>query len=164
MSSDERGPAASREPVASPLRRYFDVLACVARADGIYSERERAMVEAAATACELDASTIDALTALADPARTADAEGALRSAAADADVSLIAETLRDGFLLAAVDDDIAPAEHSVLEQFLVHAGYDDAGRAVLLQWARRASEHHLDGVRLAAELRAGAGARAGLRG
>lgn len=152
MFSDVTGEAGSSAPATAPLRRYFEVLACVARADGVYGDRERILIEAAARACELSPASLEAVVSLADPSRQVDVECVLQEAARSSDVSTIAETLRDAYVLASIDEDVAPSEHYVLERYLAHAGYDDVSRSVLLQWARTAAEHHLDGLKLLAEL------------
>ena len=140
-------------PPGSALRLYFDVLACVARADGRYADDERHLLEAAARACDLDPGAVAEIARVADPSQPLDMDKILHDAGSKADASVVVETLRDSYVLASVDNDISAAEVEVLERFLTHAGLDEIGRSLLLQWARTAAEHHLDGLRLIADLR-----------
>jgi hypothetical protein len=137
----------------SALQRYFDVLACVARADQVVVDAERGLLLAAASACDLASEAMQRLERQLDLGQPLDVDRTLADAAAGADVAVVAEVLRDAYVLAMADSDVAPAELAVIDRFLDHAGYDANGRAVMMEWARRAAELHCDGASLAAELR-----------
>lgn len=132
----------------SSIELYFDVLACVARSDGRVSPEESALVRSAAVASGLAGDSLARVERRLDMREPFSLDDALAEVAPDMDASTVAETLRDAYVLAAADNDIVRAEISVIDRFLAHVGVAEEHRPALHEWARRAAEHHLDGLAL----------------
>lgn len=136
----------------SPIELYFDVLACVARADGQVSAEERALVHRAAVAAGLSGDALAALERRLDLREPFSPDEVFAEVAPMMNVSTVAETLRDAYVLAASDNEIVRAEIAVIDRFLASVGIAEEQRPALHEWARRAAEHHLDGLALLAEV------------
>lgn len=136
----------------SPIELYFDVLACVARADGRVSPEESALVRNAAIAAGLSGNALSGVERRLDMREPFALDEALAEAAPMMNVSTVAETLRDAYVIAAADKEILRAEIAVIDRFLAHMGLAEEQRPALHEWARRAAEHHLDGLALLADV------------
>jgi len=136
----------------SPIELYFDVLASVARADGRVSPEESALVRNAAVAAGLSSDALSGLERRLDIQEPFSLDEALAEAAPMMNASTAAETLRDAYVLATADNQIVRAEIAVIDRFLAHLGIAEEQRPALHEWARRAAEHHLDGLALLAEV------------
>ena len=134
------------------LQIYFDVLVCVARADGQITPSERAAILNAAAACDLGATGLARIELGLDLSQPFDVDAVLGAASGHMDPGLLAEILRDAFVLAGSDGDVAPPEIDTVRRLLTQMGFEATSQDVVMEWARCAAEHHVDGVRLAAEL------------
>lgn len=150
-SSEHRAPGA--------LQVYFDVLACVARADQQVTPAERSAILSAASACDIGAVALARIEGSLDLGQPFDVDAVLDLAAGALDPGLLAELLRDAFVLAGADGDVAPLELDTIRRLLSRIGIEATSQDVLMEWARRAAEHHMDGVQLVAEFWPAGGAR-----
>lgn len=137
----------------STLKLYFEVMACIARADGEIREEEREMLLASASASELSAEDNARLGRLLDANVPFSIADMLATTDPDTPAAVLAEIIKDGCMLCLSDGSVEIAELEVLRALLNHCGYSEAASEVLLEWGRKAAEVHADGLRLAAELR-----------
>lgn len=137
--------------MTTPLVRYFQVLACVARADAKLAPQERALVRGSAEAMGLDGTALASIDHIADPAAAVYAKAVLADAVRDMDASALCEVLRDAYVLAGADGNVDVTEISVIDDAMAARGIAERYRAPLHEWARSAAEQHIDGVRLVAE-------------
>jgi uncharacterized membrane protein YebE (DUF533 family) len=129
------------------MESYFNVLVCVARADGTVSADERERVLATAAAYGLSEAAQQRLGALL-VAPSCDTQLIVRHAASSLDGPALAELMRDAYVLVRLGSDTHVAEVGVLEQLLEARGYPPERRAVIHTWARQAAQHQLDGIAL----------------
>jgi tellurite resistance protein len=141
----------SEHQAPGALQVYFDVLACVARADQQVTPAERSAILSAATACDLGELALERIEGSLDLGQPFDVDAVLEIAAGRMDPGLLAELLRDAFVLAGADGDVAPLELDTIRRLLSCMGIEATRQDVLMEWARRAAEHHMDGVQLVAE-------------
>ncbi len=134
------------------IELYFDVLACVARADGRVSRQEGDLVHRAAVAAGLAGDALERLERRLDIREPFSPDEVFAEVVPTMNVSTVAETLRDAYVLAAADNEIVRAEIAVIDRFLAHLGIAEEQRPALHEWARRAAEHHLDGLALLADV------------
>ena len=130
-----------------PLRLYFDILIIVARADEEIHDAERAFIEALLANYEVSPELRQTILAdLVDPAFDVAARTA--AIAAHVDAGILAEALRDAYLMALTDGDLAPVEISSLDSILSECGVSASRRPAAHTWARKAAEDHVAGVLL----------------
>ncbi|NUN52067.1 MAG: TerB family tellurite resistance protein [Planctomycetaceae bacterium] len=134
-----------------PIELYFAVLACVARADGRVTQEERHVIRSAAQAAGLTGDVLARLERLLDMATPFSSEDVLAEIAPGMTAATLAEAIRDAYVLAAADQEIAPAEVAVIDRLFALVGIAEHRRPALHEWARRAAEHHLDGLALLSE-------------
>lgn len=135
----------------SPMETYFHVLAAVARADEELHPNELQLVRSAATEARL---TTEELARVEET--LAGQKGWLVGGVASLGAlteSTIAEALRDGYVVALCDGVLDQAEIACLDDVMNAAGIAAEARPALHEWARRAAEHHVDGLALLTEWR-----------
>jgi uncharacterized tellurite resistance protein B-like protein len=137
--------------VRSSLELYFDVLACVARADGRLAPEEQRFLRAAAESSRLSGDALARLERLLDVDTPFSVDLVLSEVAGEMNAAVVVEALRDAYVLAAADGEIAPVEIDVLDRLLARIGIAIERRPALHEWARRAAEHHIEGLALLAE-------------
>lgn len=136
----------------NPMETYFHVLAAVAAADEQLHPNEALLVRSAATEARL---TTDELARVEDTLGGQKRwllEGVAHLGALTE--STLAEALRDGYVVALCDGVLDQSEIQCLDEVMSAAGIASEARPALHEWARRAAEHHVDGLALLSEWRA----------
>lgn len=135
-----------------PVDVYFDVLICVARADGRIAPEELRFLREAAEAAGLSGERLDRVERYLDLEIPFDVDQVLTGAAAHLNVSTLAEVIRDAYVIALADAEVAPTEVAVVARLLALVGVAEGPRAAVLEWARLAAEHHVNGLGLLQEV------------
>ena len=130
------------------IQEYLEVLACIVRADRRFDAAEIEALRQACATSGLSQRVVDHINELLDPARSVNVEAILRGATRGASPALLAELLRDGYIMAMVDGDVSAPETALLDQLLATAGVGEGQRAELHRWAQTAATHHVQGLRL----------------
>lgn len=125
---------------------YLRLLLCVALADDYVTPSEAEMLEAAAVQAGLGQERIDELKRAFQSGASLDKEKEFQSIPRQIEPGMLLETLKDGYLLAMSDGDLAPVEVAVLDDYMAHVGLGSAQRAALHEWARTAAEHTVVGI------------------
>jgi len=138
------------------LESYLRLLACVARADGVIAKEETSILEAAVHKAAITPKLAEELGLIMDPGRPVDTDSIIDAAVAEmrgaawsaSGAALLAETVRDCYVMAAIDGEVSPSEVSVIARMLHVAGVPEQRRATLHHWAESAARASLDGAAL----------------
>lgn len=141
-----------------PRETYLRLMVCVARADGHVVDPERQLLEAAAERSGLAESQVAELRAALEMSNPFDIEQELDRVGPGVDPGTLLELLRDGYVLAYSDGELAPAEVAVLDRLMARLGIRDVDRSSLHEWARLAADHVIDGLHAASAALEQAGA------
>lgn len=131
-----------------PLADYFEIMACVARADGrIAPEEQKSLAEAIASS-GLDTGSVARVNAILDLTREVDTREIVARVAKTLPVAALVEVLRDAYVVALLDGELDPREVAFLESLLEEVGVPERRRAAIHTWAETAARQHLDGMEL----------------
>lgn len=134
-----------------PAQVYLNVLACIARADGKLDPSESALLERTIAASGLSDEVAYGMRTILDMSSQPDVDSILAQAVTHLSPALLVDLLRDGYVMASADGDIAPAEVDVLDRLMAKSAISENRRAALHQWAQRAASHQMDGLHIAAD-------------
>lgn len=130
---------------------YLNVLACIARADGKLDPAEAALLDRAVAASGLSDRATEGMRKILDMQHQPQVDSILSEAVNHLSPALLVDLLRDGYVMASADGQIAAAEVNVLDRLIEKAGIPENRRATLHQWAQRAARHQMDGLHIAAD-------------
>ncbi|MBX3126113.1 MAG: TerB family tellurite resistance protein [Polyangiaceae bacterium] len=132
-----------------PRETYLRLMVCVARADGQIVDPERQLLQAAVGRSGLAESQVAGLRAALETSHPFDIEEELERVGPGIDPGTLLELLRDGYVLAYSDGELAPTEVAVLDKSMSKLGIQDVDRSSLHEWGRLAADHVIDGLHAA---------------
>lgn len=132
-----------------PRETYLRLMVCVARIDGRIADSERRLLEAAAERSGLPEARIAEMRSFLEDPSPFDVDEEVARIGPGLDPGTLLEILRDGYVMASSDKDLAPCELAILDRFMAGAGIREVDRPSLHEWARLAAGNVIDGLLLA---------------
>jgi len=130
------------------VHNHLELLAYVARADGEVSLEEALAIRGFMDAAGIPPREVARIDRLLDPLTTLDIEAAIEEFASAASPWMLAEAVRDAYVIAAVDGVVEESEIRAVERLLDMLCVPGELRQPIHRWAKAAAIAQLRGMRM----------------
>jgi uncharacterized tellurite resistance protein B-like protein len=128
------------------MNNHLELLACVARADGEVSVEEALALKSFMESAGMPEVAVSRVAALLRGDESIDVDAVVGSFARAATPWMLAEAIRDAYVIASVDGEVDASEISLVEKIFDLAGIPSEHRMKLHRWARNAAMQQLLGM------------------
>ena len=120
------------------MAHHLELLACVARSDGDVSVEEALAIRSFMDSSSTSVEDVQRINLLLSPSNDIDVEVVVRRLAADSTPWMLAQAIRDAYVIASVDGEVTRNEIATVERLFDILDLAMDHRAKLHRWARRA--------------------------